>query len=83
MMYDLQLHQPGSFLSFFQNRKVINAVYLLVPPLGLLMMFLSPFFTTRERLVRTLVTASFITFFTVMGPDLRAYLELQVATLST
>ncbi|MNT86720.1 hypothetical protein D3C72_2270410 [compost metagenome] len=83
MMYDIQLHQPGSFLSFFQNRKVVNAVYLLVPPLGLLMMFLSPFYTQRERLVRTLVTASFITFFAVMGPELRSYLELQVATLST
>lgn len=73
------LLQPTALL---QNRKVVNTIYLLVPPLGLLMMFLSPFYTTRERLTRALVTASFIAFFAVMGADLRAYLEVQVATLS-
>lgn len=73
------LLQPTALL---QNRKVVNMVYLLVPPLGLLMMFMSPFYTKRERFTRALVTASFITFFAVMGPDLRAYLELQVATLN-
>ncbi|MFN3429724.1 MAG: hypothetical protein ACK46X_07205 [Candidatus Sericytochromatia bacterium] len=78
-MYDVLLHQPTAF---FQDRKVVNAVYLLVPPIGLLMMFLSPFYSTRERLVRTLMTASFIAFFAVMGPDLRAYLDAQVAAMA-
>lgn len=73
------LLQPTALL---QNRKVVNTVYLLVPPLGLLMMFMSPFYTKRERFTRALVTASFITFFAVMGADLRAYLELQVSTLN-
>jgi hypothetical protein len=68
---------------FFQSRKVVNTIYLLVPPIGLLFMFLSPFFSTRERMVRTLVTASFLTFFGVMGDDLRAYLETQTAQLSS
>ncbi len=67
---------------FFQSRKVVNTIYLLVPPIGLLFMFLSPFFSTRERMVRTLVTASFLTFFAVLGDDMRAYLEVQTAMLS-
>ncbi|MNS01062.1 hypothetical protein D3C72_323380 [compost metagenome] len=78
-MYDVLLHQPTAF---FQDRKVVNTVYLLVPPIGLLMMFLSPFYSTRERMVRTVMTASFIAFFAVMGPDLRAYLAAQVAALA-
>lgn len=75
----IALNDPGHF---FQSRKVVNTIYLLIPPLGLLFMFLSPFFSTRERMVRTLVTASFLTFFGLMGDDLRAYLEVQTAMMS-
>lgn len=77
MMVDALL-QPN----LFQNRKVVNTVYLLVPPIGLLMMFLSPFFSTRERVVRTLTTAAFLAFFTVAGPEMRAYLAAHAATLA-
>ena len=77
-MYDVLIH-PAHLL---QNRKVVNTVYLLVPPLGLLMMFLSPFFSTRERLVRTVMTASFIAFFAVMGPEMQAYMNAQLAELA-
>lgn len=76
-------HQLLSHSQIFQSRKVVNTIYLLVPPVGLLFMFLSPFFSTRERLVRTAVTASFLTFFAVMGPDLQTYMEVQMATLAT
>ena len=76
-------HQLLSHSQLFQSRKVINTIYLIVPPLGLLFMFLSPFFSTRERLSRTAVTASFIAFFAVMGPDLRSYMEVQMAFLAT
>ena len=79
MMYDVLLQQPTTFL---QNRKVVNTVYLLVPPLGLLMMFLSPFFSTRERVVRTLTTAAFIAFFAVAGPEMRAYLAAHASALA-
>lgn len=64
-----------------RSRKVVNTIYLLVPPIGLLFMCLSPFFTTRERLVRGLVTASFLAFFTTMGPSLQGYYHQQLATL--
>lgn len=77
-MYEA-IHNPSHF---FQSRKVVNTIYLLVPPIGLLFMFLSPFFSTRERMIRTLVTASFLTFFGIMGDDLRAYLEVQTALMS-
>ena len=71
--------QPNHLLT---SRKVVNAIYLLVPPLGLLMMFLSPFYSTRERLVRTVMTASFIALFAVMGPEMREFMNAQLAELA-
>ena len=65
----------------FQSRKTINTIYFLIPPLGILFMCLSPFFSTRERLVRSLVTASFLTFFGIMGPELQSYYNTQLAAL--
>ena len=64
-----------------QERKVVNAIYLVVPPVGLLFMCFSPFFSNRERLMRGLLTASFITFFTLMGPSLHSYYAHQLAEL--
>jgi hypothetical protein len=64
-----------------RSRKVVNAIYLFVPPLGLLFMCLSPFFSARERLFRGLMTASCLMFFATMGPTLQAYTAQQVALL--
>ena len=78
-MYALPTHQPVNML---QDRKVVNAVYFLVPPLGMLMMCLSPLFSTKERLMRMAVTAAFLTFFAVMGPEMRAYLAAHAAAVA-
>lgn len=78
-MYALPSHQPVNLL---QDRKVVNAVYFLVPPIGLLMMFLSPLFSTKERLMRMAVTAAFIAFFAVMGPEMRAYMATHTAAMA-
>lgn len=67
--------------AFLCSRRVVNTIYLLVPPLGLLFMFLSPFYSTKERLMRAAITGSFLLFFATMGPELRAYLHTQVAML--
>ncbi|MDB5101175.1 MAG: hypothetical protein JWM80_5596 [Cyanobacteria bacterium RYN_339] len=67
--------------SSLMSRKIVNAIYFLVPPVGLLFMFLSPSFSTKERMVRGLVTASFLTFFSTMGPSLHHYYDSQLAAL--
>jgi len=63
------------------SRKVVNAIYFLAPPVGLVFMFLSPFFSMKERMVRGLVTASFMAFFATMGPALHHYADNQLAAL--
>jgi hypothetical protein len=67
---------------FVASRKLINGVYFVVPPVGLLFMYLSPSFTTRERAVRTAVTASFLAFFMAMGPELQSYLNSEMTRLA-
>jgi hypothetical protein len=64
-----------------RSRKVVNAIYLLVPPLGLLFMCLSPFFSARERVFRGLMTATCLMFFATMGPSLHGYYAQQLASL--
>lgn len=66
----------------FQSRKAVNALYLLVPPVGVLAMCLSPAFSNRERLVRAAFTAGFLAFFTLCGPELHAYLHAQTTALA-
>jgi hypothetical protein len=67
--------------SNLMSRKVVNAIYFLVPPIGLVFMFLSPFFSMKERMVRGMVTASFLAFFSTMGPSLHHYYDNQLAAL--
>ncbi|HEY9721062.1 MAG TPA: hypothetical protein V6D47_03565 [Oscillatoriaceae cyanobacterium] len=73
------MHAPTAFLC---SRRVVNAIYFVLPPLGLLFMFLSPFFSTKERLLRAAFTGTFLLFFATMGPELHAYLHTQVAMLA-
>jgi hypothetical protein len=65
------------------TRTQINTIYFLVPPLGLLFMLFSPFYSNRERVMRGLLTASFLAFFATMGPSLQNYYENQLAALQT
>lgn len=67
---------------FVASRKVINGVYFVVPPVGLLFMYLSPSFSARERVTRTAVTASFIAFFMAMGPELQTYVNSEMTRLA-
>lgn len=68
-------------MEVLRSRKIVNAIYLLIPPLGLLFMLSSPMFTKRERLVRGLITASCMAFFATMGPSLHGYYQHQLAEL--
>lgn len=63
------------------SRKVVNAIYFLAPPLGLAFMCVSPSFSMKERMVRGMVTASFLAFFATMGPSLHHYYDTQLAAL--
>ena len=64
-----------------RSRKIVETIYLLLPPLGLLCMCLSPVYSNRERAMRGLVTSCFIAFFATMGPSLHNYYDHQLAEL--
>lgn len=64
------------------SRKTINSIYFVVPPLGLLFMYMSPSFSGRERATRTVVTASFLAFFMAFGPELQAYVNSEMVRLA-
>lgn len=64
------------------SRKTINGIYFVVPPVGLLFMYLSPSFNGRERAVRTVVTASFMAVFMAFGPELQAYVNSEMTRLA-
>ena len=64
-----------------RSRKVVNGIYLLLPPLGLLFMCLSPLFSARERAFRGVMTATCLVFFATMGPALHGYCDHQLAAL--
>jgi hypothetical protein len=65
------------------SRKIINGVYFVVPPVGLLFMYLSPAFNGRERAARTVVTASFLALFMAFGPELQAYVNSEMVRLAS
>lgn len=65
------------------SRRAVNGVYFVVPPAGLLCMYLSPSFSARERAVRTMLTASFFAFFATMGPDLQLYVNAEMTRLAS
>lgn len=67
---------------FVASRKVINGIYFVVPPVGLLFMYASPSFSAKERALRTAVTASFIAFFMAMGPELQSYVNSEMTRLA-
>jgi hypothetical protein len=67
--------------SSLMSRKVVNAIYFVAPPLGLAFMLVSPSFSMKERMVRGMVTASFLAFFATMGPSLHHYYDTQLAAL--
>lgn len=67
---------------FVASRKVVNGVYFVIPPIGLLFMYASPQFSARERALRTAVTASFLAFFMAMGPELQQYVNSEMTRLA-
>ena len=69
--------------AIFASRKIVNGIYFLVPPVGLMCMYLSPAFNGRERATRTVVTASFLAFFMAFGPELQAYVNAEMVRLAS
>lgn len=70
-------------IPFWLSRRVINAIYFLLPPLGVLFMIVSPGFSNRERMGRAALTAAFVAVFALFGPTLHGVLDQEIAKLAS
>lgn len=68
-------------MAWWQQRTVVEAVNLVLPPAGLAMMAASPAYTRRELTVRAGITAFCLVALTAYGPALRDTYEAQLKQL--
>lgn len=68
-------------MAWWQQRTVVEAVSLVLPPAGLAMMAASPAYTRRELTVRAGISAFCLVALTAYGPALRDTYEAQLKSL--
>jgi hypothetical protein len=73
----------SAFRRVLQSRRGVNVSYFFLPPLGLLLMLMSPVFSRRERVSRAFLMASVMAFFALMGPQLHQILTAQAGLLAS
>lgn len=64
------------------SRKAVNALYFVMPPLGVAAMCFSASFSRRERVSRGLMTMAFLMLFSAFGPEMQAYVNAHMAQLA-